>query len=143
MKRKEVEEKFEDWHKTEYDEDPDTKPHRFKKLPVRYEVGFLAKLDKRTEVFALLKNAFDEITNDMGGIESLSHIKVCLAERFTFLEYVLRGLERDIANNPKESSAILSRWIQALNSLTGLAKTIGLERRAKKINLKMYVESKQ
>jgi|GEM_PF-2040353 len=143
-KEKEVEETTENWHKPEYEEDPDNAPRTFKKPPKRFETGFLAKLDKRTEIFQLLKTAYDEITSDCGGAENLSHVQLCLAERFTFLEFVLRGLERQIAENPKKSETILSRWIQALNSLTGLAKTIGLERRAKKIaNLQTYIKERK
>lgn len=141
-KNKEVDEATENWHSRDAD-DPDSIPKTFKKPPKKYEVGFLAKLDKRTEVFALLKNAFDEITSDMGGAENLSHTQICLAERFTFLEFVLRGLEQQIAENPKESSIILSRWVQGLNSLTGLSRLIGLERRARKINLKTYVKERE
>jgi hypothetical protein len=134
-------EQTEDWHKREYDEDPDNAPRTFKKPPKRFEAGFLAKLDRRTEVFQLLKAAHDEIMADCGGAENLSHVQLCLAERFTFLEFVLRGLERQIAEPPKKSEAVLSKWIQALNSLVGLAKTIGLERRAKKIaNLQTYIK---
>ena len=112
-------------------------------LPAKYEAGFLKDFDRRTEVYQLLNGAYNEVVSDMGGIEGLSHAQICLAERFVFLEFVLRGLEQRIAKNPKKSEVILSRWIQALNSLTGLAKTIGLQRRAKKIpSLQRYVEGK-
>lgn len=134
---------LEDWHKPEYAEDPDHAPKRFKKPPKRFEAGFLAKMDRRTEVYGILHSAYREVLDDMGGEESLSHIQVALAERFVFLEFVLRAMEQRIAKNPKKSEEMLSRWIQALNSLTGLAKAIGLEKRAKKaITLKSYVREK-
>ena len=80
----------------------------------------------------------------MGGVDSLSHTQVALAERFVFLEYILRKLETQIALSPKKSAGMLSRWIQGLNSLTGLAKTIGLERRARKVeSLETYVKGKK
>ena len=109
-------------------------------LPTKYEAGFLRDFDRRTEVYQLLNTAYQEVISDMGGQEGLSHVQVCLAERFVFLEFVLRGIEQKIAANPKKSSTLLGRWIQAINSLSGLAKTVGLERRAKKVNLKSYID---
>ena len=110
------------------------------KLPAKCEAGFLKELDKRSVTFAQLNTAYREVMSDMGGQEGLSHVQVCLAERFCFLEFVLRGIELKIAQNPDDSTLLLGRWIQGLNSLSGLSKTIGLERRAKKVvNLKEYV----
>ena len=110
------------------------------RLPAKYKAGFLKEFDRRTETFQSLNSSYQEVMSDMGGPENLSHVQVCLAERFIFLEFVLRRLERRIANNPKKSEALLGRWIQGLNSISGLAKTIGLERRAKKIfSLEKYI----
>jgi hypothetical protein len=135
---------FENWHKPIYTEDPDHVPVKFSKPPVKYEAGFLAKLDKRTEVYQLLNDAYQEVVGDIGGVENLSHVQVCLAERFCFLEFVLRGIEHRIATEPNKSGKLLSRWVQALNSLVGLGRTIGLERRVKKIaNLRTYIEDKK
>ena len=113
-------------------------------LPTRYEKGFLSRLDGRTEIARELRAAFDEIVADQGGIEGLSHVRRSLVERFCWLEAVLRSLELRIAEADKaETAELLSRWIQALNSLVGLGKCIGLERRAKKLDdLRSYVESK-
>jgi hypothetical protein len=141
---KEVDEKFENWHKPEYDEDPDNAPRTFQKPPKRFEANFLAKMDGRTEIFQQLKNAYDEIVADCGGAENLSHVMLALCERFVFLEFTLQNLEARIADNPKNADEFISKWIQACNSVTGLAKTLGLERRIKKVkNLREYVESKK
>jgi len=111
-----------------------------KRITAKYEPGFLQRLDRRTEIAKILNTAYDEVTSDMGGIENLSHSQLALAERFVFLEYVLRTLEDRIVNEPKHAAALLGRWIQGLNSFIGLAKTIGLERRAKKIEcLQTYI----
>jgi hypothetical protein len=140
---KEVEEATEDWHKREYDKDPDNAPGTFKKPPKRFEANFLAKMDRRTEIFQQLKNAYDEITADCGGAENLSHVMLALCERFVFLEFTLQNLEARIAANPKGADEFISKWIQACNSVIGLAKTLGLERRIKKVtNLREYVEGK-
>lgn len=113
-------------------------------LPTRYEKGFLSRLDGRTEIARELRAAFDEIVADQGGVDGLSHVRRSLVERFCWLEAVLRSLELRIAEADKaETAELLSRWIQGLNSLTGLARTLGLERRARKVDdLRSYVASK-
>jgi len=120
--------------------DENKRQRKRKRIPSKYQPGFLARMDARCELTQILSSAFDEICVDCGGKESLSHTKLTLIERFVFLEYVLRQWEVRIANNPKKTASLVSRWVQGLNSLTGLARTIGLERRAKKIeSLESYV----
>lgn len=113
-------------------------------LPAKYEKGFLSRLDGRTEIARELRQSFDEIVSDQGGIEGLSHVRRSLVERFCWLEAVLRSLELRIAEADKaETADLLSRWIQALNSLVGLGRTIGIERRARKVErLDEYVKGK-
>lgn len=120
------------------------KPPKTTTLPARYERGFLARLDGRTEIARELRVAFDEIVSDQGGIEGLSHVRRSLVERFCWLEAVLRSLELRIAEADKSETAdLLAKWIQALNSLVGLGRCVGLERRAKKLDdLRTYVASK-
>ncbi len=143
-KKKCNDEVFEDWHKEEYEEDPDNAPKYFQKPPKKYETNFLQKLDRRTASYQILNDGFNEVVSDMGGLDGLSHVQKSLAERYIFLEFVLRNVEKQMARNPKKSEELLSRWIQGLNSLTGLARTIGLHRKAKKIDsLQSYVRSKK
>jgi len=122
--------------------------HKQNKLPERYSKGFLDKLDGRVEIARQLKAGYLEVTNDLGGADTLSHMKRSLCERFVFLEAVLRGIELRMAEQGKENKAeagqLLSRWIQGLNSLTGLARTLGLERRARKLDdLQGYIARKR
>lgn len=122
-------------------------------LPRSYEQGFLNKLDRRTEIARQLKHSYTAIADDLGGEEQLSHVKRSLVERFVFLEAVLQGIERNIAQTRinaveevakdparreelqreavKAEAELISRWIQAVNSAQGLAKVLGTERRAK------------
>ncbi len=112
--------------------------------PAKFKAGFLAALDRRTEVFAILHGNYEEIMADMGGPDNLSHVHKALAERFTFLEFVLQNLEYKIAQRGSDSAELIGRWIQGVNSLSGLAKSIGLERRAKPIvSLKAYVKKQK
>jgi hypothetical protein len=136
-------EQTENWHKPEYEEDPDNVPKKFQKPPKRFEANFLLKMDGRTEIYQQLKNAYDEITADCGGAENLSHVMLALVERFVFLEFTLQQLEKRIAENPKNADEFISKWIQACNSIVGIGKTLGIEKRAKKVkNIREYIESK-
>jgi hypothetical protein len=111
-------------------------------LPTEFQPGFLSKLDGRTEISRLLNGNYQAIVADLGGEAEQSHIKLALVERFTFLEAVLCGIESQIAlartvkgkagqaAAVKLESELIGKWIQAVNSLTGLAKTLGIERRA-------------
>jgi hypothetical protein len=134
-------EDFEDWHREEYEEDPDNAPRTFKKLPHKYETGFLARLDGRKPTTKILHRAYSQITDDLGGEETLSTVQKVLIEKFCFLSFVLRSLERQIAENPKDSTLLIGRWTQGLNTLQGLGKTIGLHRQHRAITLKSYVRS--
>lgn len=120
------------------------KKHKDKTLPSKFEKGFLAKMDGRFELARTLKGSYEEITSDLGGVEGLSHIKRSLVERFVWLEFIMRGIELQIAEADKKDSAeLLGRWVQAVNSLTGLARSLGLERKAKNIeSLQTYVAKK-
>jgi hypothetical protein len=96
-------------------------------LPEKYEPGFLRKLDKDSEISRRLHKAFHAIVEDVSGDEPLSHIQFALIERFVFLEAMMQSWEAEIANNPSSHEKLLSRWIQALNTLQGLAGRIGIE----------------
>jgi hypothetical protein len=139
----------EDWHKEIYEEDPDNAPKLFMNAPKKYEKHFLDKLDKRGQCYNLLKTSFDEITNDLGGEETLSHVQLTLIERFCFMEFVLRLKEIEMAKpyedgDKEKFGKQVASWTQSINAMIGLAKTIGLERRAKQVaNLRDYVKSKQ
>jgi len=115
------------------------------RLPDRYKQGFLKDFDERTQAFQLLMAAYEEILVDLGGAENLTHIQIALVERFVFLEFAMRILEKRIAENPKKTAALMGKWVQSVNSLSGLAKTLGLHRRKKQIesSLKTYVGKKK
>jgi hypothetical protein len=101
-----------------------------KELPHSYKPGYLAQLDRRTELFQRLNGNFLSVVEDLGGASEIGHVKQALVERFVFLEAVLHKIEADLANNPDATQDLIGKWIQAVNSLTGLAKTLGIERRA-------------
>ena len=109
--------------------------------PKRYKAGFLKELHHGCIAFRSMNTSYEEIMSDMGGEDGLSHVQVCLVERFVFLEFTLRQIELQIAKDPRKSEAKIGGWIQGLNTLIGLARTIGLHRKAKQIqSLQSYVK---
>ena len=53
-------------------------------------------------------------------------MKNVLVERFVWLQAILESLEQEMAKGQVDKLGV---WIQAVNSLSGLAKTLGIERK--------------
>lgn len=68
----------------------------------------------------------------MGGDEEVGHVKGVLIERFVWLEAILQTIEHEMATGAINKGDALGRWIQAVNSLSGLAKVLGVERKGMK-----------
>jgi len=103
-----------------------TKPQT---LPDKFQAGFLSTLDGRTELARALRANRDAIVDDIGGPDEISHVKAALVERFVWLEAILQTIEHEMATGKINKSDTLGRWIQAVNSLSGLAKVLGIERK--------------
>jgi hypothetical protein len=104
---------------------------RIKNLPAKYVVGFMDDVDSRTQLGKRLSIAFNSIVSDCGGLENLSYCKRALVERFAYLEEFLRRIEEKLAQDPVKQSGLLGKWVQAVNSMTGLARTLGLGDKSK------------
>jgi hypothetical protein len=114
--------------------------NKLRDLPPEYRVGFLREFDQRTALFQRLNGIFQSIVADCGGHEVVTHAKLALIERAVFLESVIQGWEEMVARDPVENENLMGRWIQAVNSLTGIYKVIGVERKVQKtLDLKAYV----
>jgi hypothetical protein len=107
-------------------------------VPAKFEPGWLAKMDGRTELAKQLRQSYDAVVDDLGGPTEIGHVKHSLVERFVFLEAVLLGIEGQLAaartaTDEKEArkteAELIGRWVQAVNSLQGLAKVLGVERK--------------
>ena len=68
----------------------------------------------------------DAIVSDVGGPDEVGHVKNALVERFVWLQAILESLEQEMAKGQVDKLGV---WIQAVNSLSGLAKTLGIERK--------------
>lgn len=97
-------------------------------VPYKFKTGFLNGLDNRCGLAKTLRQNYEDIVEDIGGAEDCSHVKSALVERFVWLEGILQTLEHQMAEGEIDKS--LSKWVQAVNSLSGLAKVLGVERRS-------------
>jgi hypothetical protein len=104
--------------------------HKVQGVPVKFKAGFLTTMDGRTDLARALRTNYDTIVEDIGGQEDVGHVKKSLVERFVWLEAILQTIEHEIAQG---NIGKLGVWIQAVNSLSGLAKTLGIERKARAI----------
>lgn len=106
------------------------KSHKSKKVPKSFKVGFLGDLDKRTEFAKVMRANYQAIVEDIGGADDLSHVKDVLAQRFVWLQAILESIETDMVKGTIDRGQALGKWIQAVNSLSGLAKVLGVEKRS-------------
>jgi hypothetical protein len=115
-------------------------------LPQRYTPGFIVKMDQRCMVSLRMTTAYANIVADCGGEDQITHIKAALIERFVFLEATLQAMEAEIAKEPlgPRADVMFGRVVQAGNALNGLAKQLGIERRAKQVeNLREFLDARK
>lgn len=104
--------------------------HKDQKLPDKFQPGFLANLDGREKLAKALESNYAAIVSDIGGPADIGHVKASLIERFVWLEGILQGIEHEMVTGKTNKTEAIGKWIQGVNSLTGLAKVLGIERRA-------------
>jgi hypothetical protein len=99
-------------------------------LPDRYSEDWLAKLDGRTAIARVIRDRLDELQTDLGGRDSLSYQQRSLTKRAIWMEAIIEQQEIALSKGEEVDQGKLT---QAVNSLIGLLKTLGLERRAKDV----------
>lgn len=99
-------------------------------IPVTYEPDFVERLDGRTRLANIIPRRINAIESDMGGAESLSYTRKSLVRRAVWLEAVVETYEQSLA---KDLTVDLGAYTQAINSLLGLFRLLGLERRQKPV----------
>lgn len=97
-------------------------------VPGEYVLGWLEHLDMRLAVAKELRGRFVQLTEDLGGVDSLSYQQRSLCERGVWLEYWLARQERVLAEDGEFN---VGQWVQASNALLGLYRHLGIARRAK------------
>lgn len=116
-----------------------------RKLPERYQVGFLSKMDNRTDVAFRLNRAFSEMIDEAGGADNLTHAQLAFIEHFVFIEELIRETMQKYMESPGEADKLIARCVQAQNGLIGLSKRIpGAAKRINKppVDVQTYVTGK-
>lgn len=98
-------------------------------LPDRYSNDWLKRLDKRTKVAQAVLAKIAQLEEDAGGAESVATVKRSLIRHAVWLDAIVEGFEMRLAAG---EAADVGALTQALNSLVGLYRLIGLERKPKK-----------
>lgn len=97
-------------------------------IPAKYTPDFMDRLDKRTVLGKAVRERYQAVVSDLGGSEALSTIKHSLVRRFVWFEAMIEGQEcRAAAGEPVD----IGVWSQLVNSWLGIARMLGLERKAR------------
>jgi hypothetical protein len=99
-------------------------------IPDRYSPDFADRLDGRTTIAKAIRERIEAIETDMGGADGLSHARRSLVRRVVWLEAIIEHSEQKLAAG---EGIDLGGHTQAINSLLGLYRLIGLERRARSV----------
>lgn len=97
-------------------------------LPNEYSQDWLERLDGRTSLARAVRSRFADLTTDLGG--DLSYQRRSLAKRAVWMEATIEQMEAALARG---EDVDLGRMTQAVNSLQGLLKTLGLDRVARDV----------
>lgn len=98
-------------------------------LPDSYSADWLAKLDKRTKVARAVLARIGELESDAGGADTLSAARRSLIRHAAWLDAIVESYEMKLASGEQID---VGGHTQALNSLLGLFRLLGLERNARR-----------
>jgi hypothetical protein len=99
-------------------------------LPPKYTTGFLQNVDTRTTLFKRLETTYNELCQDCGGWSRMPLTHRALAERFAYLLEFTRKIELKLVDDPTAESDLLGKWIQSVNSMMGLSRMLGQDKKA-------------
>jgi hypothetical protein len=99
-------------------------------IPDKYEPGFVERLDRRTNIAKAILGRIEGIESDLGGANDLSHARRSLVRRVVWLEAIIEHSEQRLAAGV---GIDLGGHTQAINSLLGLYRLLGLDRRARPV----------
>jgi hypothetical protein len=99
-------------------------------IPNAYTPNWLEGLDGRTALAQEMRRRYDAFVSDLGGDSALSYAQRSLVTRALWLELHLQQQEEALANGQDFDSG---KWVQAVNSLQGVLKSLGLKRVTKDV----------
>ncbi len=97
-------------------------------LPDNYTANWLDKLDKRTKVAKAVLQRIADLEADAGGTDSLTAARRSLIRHAAWLDAIVDSHELRLAAG---ETLDVGAYTQALNSLLGLFRMLGLERKTK------------
>lgn len=99
-------------------------------IPPQYSPDFMERLDRRTVLGRAVIERYETTLDDLGGREALSNIEHSLVRRFVWFEVMLEGMECRAAGGEEID---IGAWTQVTSAWLGIARLLGLKRRAKPI----------
>jgi len=107
-------------------------------VPQQYSEDWIDRLDGRTKLAQAVRTRLNALTADLGG--GLSYQRRSLAKRAVWIELVIEQQEAALARGEDVDQG---RLTQAVNTLIGLLKTLGLERVARDVpDLQTYLRNR-
>jgi hypothetical protein len=97
-------------------------------IPAKYTPGFMDRLDERTVLGRAVGDRYHAIVSELGGDQNLTSIKHSLVRRFVWFETMIEGMECRAAAG---EGVDVGSWTQLVNTWLGLARLLGLERKAR------------
>ena len=110
------------------------KPTKRVTLPERFEPHFWQDADGRCSLVKQIKKRVDKLKEDT---RADSYQRELLAERAAFVAVQLETMERMAAEQGKFDAGV---YTQMTNSLMGLLKALGLDKKVRAIGLKGYLQ---
>lgn len=111
---------------------------RKKQLPVVWRPKFIEDADSRLACVKELRRRLNNLKQDTN---SDSFQKDCLCSRVVFIQAQLESMEKRCL---EKGEIDFGSYIQAINCLVGLLKSLGLERHKKSVeSLESYIASKK
>ena len=99
-------------------------------LPRKYRPGFLGELDRRTRLPKALRADIVALVADLGGLEELSYQQRAIVEEVVWVRARLNQLKSQAIATGKFDDR---GYVPLINSLIGLLRTLGIERKAKRV----------
>ena len=106
------------------------KDKRLATIPPTYTPDFVERLDARTKLARIIPARIEAIEEDLGGRDALSYFRRSLVRRVVWLEAVVETFEQNLASDRVTD---LGAYTQAINSLLGIYRQLGLDRKLKTV----------
>lgn len=108
-------------------------------IPAAYSADWLERLDGRTRIAQAVNQRYQALTSDLGN--DLSYQRRSLCKQVVWVEAVIEQQHAALARGEEIDHGRLTNYI---NTLIGLLKTVGLDRKAKDVpDLHEYLQQRK